>query len=328
MLLMSALKKYFYRHLEASNVPAVRLAERQLILQAQNLARLNHARTRLAGLHEAEFCAFSQWGEDGIIDWLIERLPGIPSTFVEFGVSDYRESNTRLLLQLRNWSGLIIDGSHEYIQNVRTQEIHWRHNLTSLCAHIDRDNINDLINDAGCEKSIGILSIDIDGNDYWVWEAINAVDPAIVICEYNAVFGDRYALTVPYQRDFFRTRAHYSNLYFGASIQALIGLANRKGYTFIGTNSNGCNAFFVRNEWAPALVAALDGLWAFPSSAQEARDQDGRLTFLKGPTRAKVIGSLPVMDLRRGVETNLDACSDLNSDEWSASSKVEFMRRA
>ena len=324
MRFLSGLRRRFYRSLEAANAPLVRHAERQIILQSQVLARLNRERTRLQGIQDAEFCAFSQWGEDGILDWLIERLPEIPPRFVEFGVSDYQESNTRLLLQLRNWGGLVIDGSPQYIDSIRNQEIHWRQDLTSLSAYIDRDNINGLIADAGYRESIGILSIDIDGNDYWVWEAIDAVDPVIVVCEYNAVFGDRYAITVPYAQDFYRTRAHHSNLYFGASIQALTGLAKRKGYTFVGTTSSGCNAFFIRNDRAPAIVKALDGIWAFPSVTREARDPEGRLTFVSGPARAAVIGHLPVVDVRRGVETPLSSCTDLYSREWSAATKVEL----
>jgi hypothetical protein len=325
MHFLSELRKRFYWHLELANAPLVRLAEHQLILQSQSLARLNRRRTRLHGIQDAEFCAFSQWGEDGIIDWLVERLPGIPSSFVEFGVSDYKESNTRLLLQLRNWTGLVIDGSPEYVDNIRKQEIHWRHNLTSLCAYIHRDNINRLIADAGYHESIGILSVDIDGNDYWVWDVIEVVDPVIVICEYNAVFGDRYSLTVPYAQNFDRTQAHHSNLYFGASIQALLGLAQRKGYTFVGTTSSGCNAFFVRNDRAPGVVAALDGIWAFPSATRESRDPDGRLTFVSGPARAQVIGHLPLLDLRRGGETNLASCPDLYSHEWSTAAKVKLV---
>jgi hypothetical protein len=314
--------------MEATNAPALRIAERHLILQAQHFARTNRDQTRLHSLHDAEFCAFSQWGEDGIIDWLIERLPGIPTKFIEFGVSDYKESNTRLLLQLRNWSGLVMDGSQEYVDDIRAQEVYWRHDLNSVCAYIDRDNINDLISDGGFRGSVGLLSVDIDGNDYWVWEAIHVVDPVIVVCEFNAVFGDRYSLTVPYQRDFFRTRAHHSNLYFGASIRALFGLAKRKGYTFVGTTSSGCNAFFVRNDRATEVLAALEGVWAFPSMAREARDSEGRLTFVRGKARADVIDRLPVIDLDRNVETTLASCPDLYSDEWGKSAKIGFMGEA
>ncbi|MDP2030658.1 MAG: hypothetical protein Q8K12_13545 [Thiobacillus sp.] len=324
MAFFHAMKNHLQRQMALASAPAVRFAERQLILQAQGVAQSNRGRQRLDGLHEAEFCAFSQWGEDGIIDWLVERLPGIPPTFIEFGVEDYRESNTRLLLQLRNWRGLVMDGSQDHISNIQGQEIYWRHDLTAKCAFIDRDNINNLLADAGLQGEVGLLSVDIDGNDYWVWQAIDVVSPAIVVCEYNAVLGDRYALTVPYQADFQRTRAHHSNLYFGASIRALIALGQRKGYTFVGTTSTGCNAFFVRNDLAPAVVSALDGIWAFPSAVREARDPEGRLLFVSGVARAELIKQQPLVDLERNAQTTLAACHDLYSTEWGGAARTRI----
>lgn len=322
MGLLNKIKTQLQNYIRNANAPLQRLAERQLILQALSAAQMNRSRQRLGGLHEAEFCAFSQWGEDGIIDWLVERLPGIPATFVEFGVEDYRESNTRLLLQLRNWRGLVMDGSQAHIRDIQIQEVYWRHDLQAKCAFIDRDNINTLLAEAGLRGEVGLLSVDIDGNDYWVWQAIDVVSPAIVVCEYNAVLGDRYALTVPYRADFQRTRAHHSNLYFGASIRAMIALGQSKGYTFVGTTSTGCNAFFVRNDLAPAVVNALEGIWAFPSAVREARDPEGRLLFVSGVARAELIAQLPLVDLERNAQTTLAACPDLYSAEWSRAARA------
>lgn len=324
MPLFTALKSRLQRQAFLARRPIMRLAERQLILQARCAAQANRSRQRLLGLYEAEFCAFSQWGEDGVIDWLIERLPSIPPTFIEFGVEDYRESNSRLLLQLRNWRGLVMDGSQDHIVDIRSQEIYWRHDLEAKCAFIDRDNINDLLAESRLQGEIGLLSVDIDGNDYWVWQAIEVVSPAIVVCEYNAVLGDRYALTVPYRPDFQRTRAHHSNLYFGASIRALIGLGQRKGYTFVGTTSTGCNAFFVRDDLASAIVGSLDGVWAFPSAVREARDPEGRLLFVSGAERAELIAQLPLVDLERNVPTTLAACQELYSAEWRTGARVQI----
>ena len=312
------------RQLVSANAPLHRLAERQLILQAQAMAIANRKLARLDGLHAAEFCAFSQWGEDGVIDWLVSRLPGIPRTFVEFGVEDYRESNTRLLLLLQNWRGLVLDGSARHIADIRAQEIYWRHEINAKQAFIDRDNINALIAEAGFCGPLGLLSVDIDGNDYWVWQAVETVSPAIVVCEYNAVLGDRYALTVPYRADFQRTNAHYSNLYFGASIQALIHLGRDKGYSFVGTTSTGCNAFFVRDDLAPRVLSALDGVWAFPSTVREARDAEGRLHFIGGAARQGVIANLPLVNVEVNTETSLGACSNAYSQEWLAATAARF----
>jgi hypothetical protein len=310
--------KLLHRLLGEAIAPLHRLAERQIVLQAQAEARANSALPRLEGLHAAEFCAFSQWGEDGIVDWLVGRLPEISRSFIEFGVQDYRESNTRLLIQTQNWRGLVLDGSADQVADIQRQDLYWRHDLTATCAFIDRDNIDGLMKGAGFEGPLGLLSIDVDGNDYWIWEAINVVSPAIVICEYNAVFGDRFALTVPYRADFQRSLAHASNLYFGASIKALVVLARRKGYEFVGTTSTGCNAFFVHRDLAPSVLGALGAVWAYPSAVREARDGQGRLTFTGGSARKDIIAHLPLINIERDAETTLAACGDIYSPEWAA----------
>jgi hypothetical protein len=313
------------RLLEASLAPLRRLAERQIILQAQAAAKTNRARARLDALHSVEFCAFSQWGEDGIIDWLVGRLPRISRSFIEFGVQDYRESNTRLLIQTHNWRGLVLDGSAGHIADIQGQDLYWRHDLTATCAFIDCDNINDLIKVAGFEGPVGLLSIDVDGNDYWIWQAIDVVSPAIVVCEYNAVLGDRFALTVPYRADFLRSSAHTSNLYFGASIKALIALARRKGYEFVGTTSTGCNAFFVRGDLAPTILGVLGAIWAYPSAVREARDSAGNLTFTGGAARKEIIAHLPLVNIETDTETTLAACGEIYSPEWAAGNAAQWV---
>lgn len=322
MTIVETYKRRIVRWLQLSAVPQRRLLERQMVMHATMLSKLGCSATALADLSAVEFSAFSQWGEDGIIDWLISRLPEVPQTFVEFGVEDYRESNTRLLLQMRNWRGLVMDGSESHIQDIRSQEIYWRHGLTANCAFIDRDNINHLLRQGGMEGDIGLLSLDIDGNDFWVWQAIDSVSPAIVVCEYNAVLGDLHAMTVPYRADFQRTRAHHSNLYFGASLRALIELGKEKGYTFVGTTSTGCNAFFVRNDFAPKVAASVSGAWAFPSQVREARDESSNLLFIDGEARSAVIGDMPFVDLQKGTATTLTSCGELYSPEWKAGRRV------
>ena len=104
-------------------------------------------------------------------------------------MQDYREANTRYLLQHDNWTHLIIDASKESIDAVTREPLYYRHALRSVCAFIDRDNINTLLRENGITGDIGLLSIDIDGNDYWIWEAIECISPRIVICEYDSLLG-------------------------------------------------------------------------------------------------------------------------------------------
>lgn len=206
--------------------------DHQLMLQGRALAVQNAQRSPLSTLQEAEFKVFSQYGEDGILQYLV-REAGITreeQIFIEFGVQNYLESNTRFLLQNDHWKGLIIDGSAAYMESVRRSELYWRHDITALAAWIDRDNINDLFLENGFRGQIGILSIDIDGNDYWVWERIEAVNPVIVVVEWNSVFGPDHAVSIPYAPSFDRATAHYSCLYWGGSMAAFEYLADRKGY--------------------------------------------------------------------------------------------------
>ncbi|MCU1490109.1 MAG: hypothetical protein JWM85_1514, partial [Acidimicrobiaceae bacterium] len=138
------------------------------------------------------------------------------------------------------------------------------------------------------------------GNDYWVWERVTVVNPIVVIVEFNSVFGSKYALTIPYDPTFARTRAHFSNLYFGASIAAFVNLAKAKGYAFVGCNTAGNNAYFVREDKLGRIPSrsAADGYVV--SKFREARDVQGRLEFLSGGQRLARIGHLPVVDLVTG----------------------------
>jgi hypothetical protein len=292
------------------------VSEKQLMLSAQLLACEFRKREKINKLADVEFSVFSQWGEDGIIDWIVDKIPNIPQTFVEFGVENYQESNTRFLLQHRNWKGMVIDGSNDNITNIRQQNISWRHDLSSVCAFIDRDNINELIQSSGFSGDIGLLSIDIDGNDYWVWEAIECVSPAIVVCEYNAVLGDKQKLSIPYQANFERNKAHHSNLYFGASLPALTSLAKTKGYSLIGTNSNGVNAFFIRDDKSSQLLQTLEEIAIFPSVFRESRDIEGKLTFSSSESRLNLINQLDVYDLDEQRIRTLDSYDDLYSVAW------------
>lgn len=199
-------------------------------------------------LEEAEFQVFSQWGEDGIIQWLIHNIDVGKKVFVEFGVEDYMESNTRFLLMNNNWSGLVIDGDKENVKKIRQWRSYWKYDLEAVDCFITKDNINSIISDAGIQGDIGLLSVDIDGNDYWILNEIDCIQPRILICEYNNIFGSDKKVTVPYDKTFFRTEKHYSNLYWGCSLGALRSFAEEEGFYYVGSNSAGNNAFFVRKD--------------------------------------------------------------------------------
>jgi hypothetical protein len=213
-------------------------------------AALNRSLTSINSLHEVEFKVFSQWGDDGIIQYLVHVLDIPYRTFIEFGVEDYTESNTRFLLINNNYSGLVIDGDEKNISKIKQDAVFWLHDLYAEHKFITKDNICSVIQkflNKGFDKEIGLLSIDIDGNDYWIWKNIINVNPIIVIAEYNAVFGSTNKWTVPYQKDFVMG-GEFTRYYWGASLNALVQLGAEKGYSLVGCNSNGNNAYFVRND--------------------------------------------------------------------------------
>ena len=235
--------------------------ERRLDLLQETLGRIESrqlVRENSPNLNDNEFRAFSQWGEDGIIQFLLRHIKIDKRIFVEFGADNYNvESNTRFLLSNNNWAGLVMDSSKEAIEQLKRSHSYILYELKAVSAFITRDNINDLLANNGITGEIGLLSIDIDGNDYWIWKAINVVNPAIVVIEYNYRFGSDEAVTIPYDETFDRTKAHPSRLYFGASLKALCKLGAEKGYAFVGCNSNGVNAFFVRLDKKPAFLNEL-----------------------------------------------------------------------
>ena len=248
-------------------------------------------------LNDYEFKVYSQWGEDGIIDYLTRKVDIKNNIFVEFGVENYLESNTRYLLVNKNWSGLVIDGDPANVSFIKADPLYWRQNLKADCAFITKENINELLKRNGLAGDIGLLSIDLDGNDYWVWREIEVISPRIVVIEYNYRFGVDKAVTIPYEANFVRRKAHYSMIYFGASLQALVNLAKKKGYSFVGCNQHGLNAFFVRTDVLGDLkvLTAEEGYVA--GNFREARNQDGQLSFINNEEEQSILKSLPLIEV-------------------------------
>lgn len=272
---------------------AVRMQEALGRIEARQLAREGSV-----NLQEREFRVFSQWGEDGIIQFLCEVVPIPRKVFVEFGVESYDEANTRFLLVNNNWAGLVIDGDAAQVARIRQQPEYWLYNLKAVDAFITCENINQILRDNGITGEIGLLSIDIDGMDYWIWEAIHVVEPAIVVVEYNYRFGPHEAVTVPYRADFDRRKAHHSILYYGASLKALCELANRKGYAFVGCGSAGLNAFFVRRDLKPAGIRELTPEEGFVEGQFcEAHDEQGRRIEMSKEEERRLVRELPVIHL-------------------------------
>jgi hypothetical protein len=170
---------------------------------------------------------------------------------VEFGVEDGSECNTRFLRERLGWTGLLMDGGDHAtpVGDVRRE-------------FITAENICSLFEKYRVPKEFDLLSIDIDGNDYWVWQAIRGYSPRIVVIEYNSSIGPDESKTVPYDPAF-----HWDGTnYFGASILALTKLGRAKGYTLIGCDNQGINAFYLRDDLLSErfVVRSVSDLYSEP----------------------------------------------------------------
>lgn len=294
------------RNTEAEEVKRVkkvrRMQELHMILSAQILAS-GYKGKKIEHLSDVEFRVFSQNGEDGIIQWIIQNSKIENKIFVEFGVENYEESNTRFLLMNDNWSGIVMDGDKENIKSIISWDEYWRYNLTAKECFITKENINGKIREEGIEGEIGLLSVDVDGNDYWILDSITCIDPTILICEYNSIWGGEKRVTIPYEATFQRTNKHYSNLYYGASLRAFTSWAENKGYLFLGCNSAGNNAFFVKKDSFDAELLLGEASFVM-GVARESRDQQGKLTFLPANKRLNLVKELSIYD----IDTNEEKC--------------------
>ena len=257
-------------------------------------------------LEQAEFKVFSQFGEDGIVQFLVQRVAIQNQVFVELGVEDYSESNTRFLLVHDAWRGLIVDASDAHRSFLEESRLGWRTTVDAVTAFIDRENVNAIVRDAGVEGPIGLLSIDVDGNDYWLLEAIEAVAPQIVVVEYNSAFGSERAVTVPYDAAFVRGEKHWSHLYWGASLAALARAADAKGLALVGGNRAGNNAFFVARDSLGAIPERTVAECWHPAQFRESRGPDGSLTYLSDDVeKLRLLRQLPLVDLDGGGERSV-----------------------
>jgi hypothetical protein len=238
-----------------------------------------------SAINRYELSVLSQNGEDGILFYLFSLLGTTNRYFVEFGIEDGRECNTGNLSLNFGWRGLLIEGSAEYAASAR--EYYAKHlgeqrdNVKVANAFVQPDNINQLFKDNGVPSEIDLLSIDIDGNDYWVWQAVNVTSPRVVVIEYNASMGAERSLSTQYDPMFDRWKYHDSGYYHGASLAALTKLGESKGYVLIGCDSLGINAFYVRKDVVESKLPTLTPQQAFfphfqrfePVEAQFARIQ-------------------------------------------------------
>ncbi|MBI2664974.1 hypothetical protein HYX10_06580 [Candidatus Woesearchaeota archaeon] len=185
----------------------------------------------ISNVNSFERWIYSQNGEDGIIEAIFRQIKAANRFFVEFGVEDGSQCNTRLLKE-KGWRGLMMDAANNPEERGIKKEF------------ITAENINNLFKKYRVPAEFDLLGIDLDGNDYWVWKAVKGYSPRVVVIEYNAGFKLNESKTIKYDSKYVWDGSHY----FGASLLALARLGKEKGYALVGCDSNGVNAFFVRDD--------------------------------------------------------------------------------
>jgi len=228
-------------------------------------------------INKFEVKVFSQNGEDGILLYIFSKIGATNRYFVEFGCGDGIECNTANLSINFGWHGLLMDcddrnvaiAKHYYQDRLGTRSP----DVQVIKVQVTKENINKVLSDnLSVGENIDLLSIDIDGNDFWVWKAITAINPRVVVIEYNASMGYDKSLTVKYDPNFDRVKKHPSGFYHGASLAALTKLAKSKGYILVGCDSTGINAFFVRKDATHARLSEVSVQEAyFPQSRRSER---------------------------------------------------------
>lgn len=189
---------------------------------------------------------YSQSDEDGIIAEIFRRIGAEHKTLIEFGCETGGENNTRYLVE-QGWGGLWMEALPDWANAVRASgnAAIEEGRLKFIEAAVTRENINDLITSSGLKGEIDLLSIDIDGNDYHVFNAINVVQPRVVVLEYNPSYSAADEWIMPYNA---AHRWENGSSHYGASLKAMDRLAKSKGYTLVGCSLFGVNGFFVRND--------------------------------------------------------------------------------
>ena len=232
------------------------------LLMVERYRQLRRDAASLPSFEEVEFRAFSQNGEDGILLYIFSLLGTVNRRAVEICAGDGIQCNSANLIINHGWHALLFDGDPDRI--ARATAFYANHpdtySFPPRLAHawITRENVNDLVSKQGFAGEVDLLSLDLDGIDYWVWEALDVIAPRVVVAEIQCIWGADRAVTVPYDPAFRTKHVNGFGIYSGASLAAFVSLAARKGYRFVGVQRLGFNAFFVRNDLGQDVLPSAD----------------------------------------------------------------------
>jgi hypothetical protein len=221
---------------------AIALSKGAAMMQARNIDLRQPA--------SWEFSGFSQNGEDGILDVLRRNLLSSNRYFIEVGAADGIENNTGWLLVAEKYNGMLIEGSAKLVERARRTVVGYSIGAECHNMFVTKESVQDM-KAMAIHHDPDVFSLDIDGNDYYIAQAIleGGFRPKIFVVEYNSVYGAERSMTIEYQPDFVFTKAHPTHLYYGVSIAGWRKFFEGYGYRFVTVDRNGVNGFFVAPEF-------------------------------------------------------------------------------
>lgn len=233
----------------------------------QQYKNLYEMKANPPSMKDVGFRIHSQNEEDGILLFIFSLIGTTNKLSVEICCGNGIECNTANLIINHKWHGLMFDGREANIKKALkfykclpdtrvwppVIQLEW----------ITAENVDRLILDNGFSGDIDLLSIDVDGNDYWIWRAINMIKPRVVVIEFNHLFGPIKSVSIPYKPEFEADFTEYGSDYAGASLAAMIKLGKEKGYRLVATNAYATNAFFIRKDVNHPWLKEIDPTGCF-----------------------------------------------------------------
>lgn len=268
-LIINFLKKRFYKiKLYRQLSPSTQIQQVKLFHYYIDCLSSNN----LPNFNATGFKVFSQFEEDGKLLYIFSILGMGKKTFVDLGSNDCVNSNCANLAVHFNWKGLFVDGDKNLIEIgkrfYKKTPNFWSYKPKFVHAFLTKKNVNNIIQSEGFEGEIELLSIDIDGNDYWIWESLEIIQPKVVIIECQLAFGLEEKV-IPYREDFKEDVRNSDN--YGASSLALQKLGKQKGYRLVGANEYGNNLFFIKNGLAEVQLpeVSVESLLQHPFATEK-----------------------------------------------------------